>query len=114
MILLQVAFHGSVSTLRFENLEKAATAYQTIKDALGAYKLYTNDRAESVEVETENGKSTFRLERMDSVIMEDAGSFDARLRKVLEEEKIARAMRAEMGLPEINPNANSPVSDDAR
>lgn len=100
MAYIQIAFACTVTTLPFADDELAQAAYEKISAALKEYQRFKNDRAETVDVETRDGPATLKLERMDTVTLSRT-TFESAMRIALEEEKTARAMRSEMGLPDL-------------
>jgi hypothetical protein len=98
---VQVVYHVTIVTLNFISSETARVAYDKISAALKEYKLFKNDRAETVELELEDGAATLKLERMDAVMFNDGAQKEEQLRVALEEEKIARKMRESLDLPAL-------------
>jgi hypothetical protein len=63
-------FHGDQVFL-FSSEEAATTAYQVLSEALKEYRKFKNDSKECVEIDSENGRSTVRLEHINSVSATD-------------------------------------------
>jgi membrane-bound ClpP family serine protease len=101
MQTLSISFHATVSRFHFFDSEKATTAYTKAKTALEEYQRYKNDRAETVEIDTEGGPATLKLERIDAVSLSDDAGREEMMRHYLSEEVIGRRLRNEMGLPEL-------------
>lgn len=100
MFQIQITYHAAINSIVYETEAAAQAAYEKISNALREYRLFKNDRVDTVEVETDDGKSTFRLERMDAISIgkiDKCGPLD---RIKLEREKMLREMRVQMGLPE--------------
>ncbi len=96
-----VSFHATVSTLKYLDEAKAKAAYDKLKQALDGYKIFKNDRGETVEVEQDEetgGVATFRLERMDSVVFSSEQS-TAVTQATIDIEKRQRAMYEGAGVP---------------
>lgn len=96
---IQVIYYSNTVLLEFINLEKAEAAYEALKQALQGYKRFKNDSADTIEVDAEDGKSLFRLEHMDAVLFNSGENWEEGFRERLLEEKKARELRDELGLP---------------
>lgn len=51
--------------------EKALTAYASLKSAMETYERYGNDKLKAVTITDESGESTFKLDNLVSVAIED-------------------------------------------
>lgn len=100
---LAISFHATISRYHFFDDEKANAAYTKAKEALEEYQRYKNDRKESIEIDTENGNATLKLERMDAVSINDDTDNERMIREHLKAEVIGRRLRNEMGLPDLGP-----------
>jgi hypothetical protein len=98
---VEAVYHANSIHMRFFDVDKAKVAYDKISLALKEYRLFKNDKAETVEVDSENGLTTLKLERLDAVLISLPDENDGLMRDALETEKRGRAMRAELGLPEL-------------
>lgn len=99
---VEVCYQATVTSLRFLDLEEAQDVYGKISNAVKSFKRFSNDRTETVEIEArDKGIMLFKLENIEHVILNTGASFEAELRKQLETEKLARAIREELGLPEL-------------
>lgn len=108
MKTLSISFHATISRYHFFDNEKADAAYTKAKEALEEYQRYKNDRKESIEIATEGGHATLKLERMDAVSISDDSDNERMIREHLRSEVIARRLREEMGLPELTTDRRSP------
>jgi hypothetical protein len=99
---IEVSYTAMVANFRFLDLPKAQAAYDQITEAVKAFKRFGNDRNETIEIETQDGKAMLKLEHIETVTFGDGSSFEAELRKRLETEKLARSMREEFGLPVLS------------
>lgn len=95
-----VTFHGSICTMGFTNDTSAQAAYETIRDALAKYKAFSrNECADTVEVRDNQGEpATYRLERMDSVMI-SATQTEEELREIVAHEVMRRKIYEEAGVP---------------
>lgn len=101
---VEVVYHANSVGMTFRDQEKAKAAYDKISAALKEYKMFKNDREETVEIDAEQGLSTLKLERIDAVLFNEQHFLDEEdLREKLNNEKRAREMREEMGLPDLLP-----------
>jgi hypothetical protein len=96
---VEVVYHATGVTMSFKAEEKAKAAYNKVSAALKEYQRYKNDHSETVEIETDEGLSTLRLERMDAVLFNPPEDLERVHRAALEHEKRVREIRAELGLP---------------
>jgi hypothetical protein len=100
MHIVVVTYHAMTNEIRFQTAETAQSVYEKIATALRDYKMFKNDRQETIEIETDDGKCTFRLDRMDTVTIGELDPEYKLERAALEREKAIREMRLELGLPE--------------
>lgn len=98
---IEACYHATTVRMGFDTKESAEAAYQKLCRALESYRQFKNDRIETVEVEAMAGPSTFRLERLDAVLLNNHDNWEEDLRECLQKEKLARSIREELGLPEL-------------
>ena len=67
-IFIEIVYQANAVQMGFRDPEKARAAYDKISAALREYRPFKNDRTETVEVDTENGLSTLKLENMNAVL----------------------------------------------
>jgi len=96
---IQIIYHAMAVKMSFIDQEAAQVAYEKISAALKEYRLFKNERAETVEVDAEDGATTLRLERMDAVLFNRGAETETQLRASLEDEKLGHKLREELGLP---------------
>ena len=96
--IIEIIYHANSVKITFDSIELARAAYDKASAALREYQRFKNDRAETVEIETEGGVATLKLEHMNAVLFSEPVAMEHH-RKHLEIEKQLREMRADMGLP---------------
>ena len=97
---VEAVYYVTKVLMGFRDRDAAKAAYDKISAALKEYQKFRNDRVEVVEVDTENGLTSLKLERMDAVLFNEPQEFDEDAwRKCLIEEKRVRELREELGLP---------------
>ena len=105
---IEVSFHATVSRFVFLSAEKAQIAYQKISEALKEYRLFKNENAETIEIETEKGLTRLKLERMDCVSISDETDREFYMRRALEDEAMGHRLRSELGLAPLKGAPPSP------
>lgn len=103
MHTVSVSFHATLTRLSFFDPEKAKAAYDKIQEAVKEYRKFKNDSSETIEVDTESGSATLKLEHIDCVIIEDNTGQEKLMRYEYETERLARSIRDELGLPGVAP-----------
>lgn len=98
-IFIEVVYHANAVQMGFHDLEKARAAYDKISAALREYRPFKNDRTETIEVDTEYGCSTFKLENMNAVLFNGPYDDEPEIEASLQREKMLRGKRASLGLP---------------
>jgi hypothetical protein len=71
MKTITVQYHYGVQTFLFHDAETAASAYAMVSEALREYRKFKNDSKECVEMTSGSGKTTIRLEHINSVSLAD-------------------------------------------
>lgn len=100
--LIEVIYCATTVRLTFSDVEMGRATYEQISTALKEYQRFKNDRAETIEVSTGEGKATLKLERMDSVLFNEPQAFDeGKWRAAMTDEKRVRDLREELGLPPL-------------
>jgi hypothetical protein len=100
MKTIYVTFYGSICRMNFHDDAAAQLAYETIKEALDKWKAFSrNESADTVEVKDGHGNpATYRLERMDSVMISGVQTEDE-LREIVMYEAGRRKVYEECGVP---------------
>lgn len=100
MMRVQISFYATVTTLHYLDAEKGRAAYTKLSEALKEYRRFKNDTEETIEIECQTGNCTVKLERVDSILLEDGSDQERVVRANLETEKLTRSIREELGLPD--------------
>jgi nitrate reductase beta subunit len=98
-IFIEVVYHANAVQIGFCDPEKARSAYDKISAALREFRSFQNDRTETIEVDTENGLSTFKLENMSAVLYNGPYDDGPEIEAALQREKMLREKRVSYGLP---------------
>jgi hypothetical protein len=98
---VEICLVQAVSSIQFADDEAAQAGYDKIATALKEFSRFGNDKTTTVEVETIDGSATFRVESIQSILLNKAKSFESALYEKLMVEKRGRDMREELGLPAL-------------
>lgn len=98
---VQAIYHNTTIIMLFADMDAAKASYEKISEALGEYKMFRNERKETINVETDGGLTTLRLERLDALFLNSVESHERDLQERLDEELKIRRRRLEMGLPSL-------------
>jgi len=98
-IFIEVVYHANAVQIGFRDPEKARAAYDKISAALREFRPFKNDRTETIEVDTDHGSSTFKLENMNAVLFNGPYDDGPEIEASLQRELMLRERRASYGLP---------------